>query len=99
MPTLSPAVDGGANVAVTPTGSPVAVKLTASAKPPVRATPIVPVTKSPWAIVNAAGTAASVKSPAGVAFTTRSIVVVRVRPPPVPVTVTVAGPGRRSRSR
>ena len=87
---LLPVVEAGTNAAVTPAGSPVAVKATAPAKPPVRVMVTVLVAEAPRTTVTLAGLAASVKF--GAAFTVSAIVVVRASPPPVPVMVTVAGP-------
>ena len=83
---LLPVVGSGLNVAVTPVGSPLALRSTLAVKL-VRVIPIVLVPAAPpCVIVTAGGVADSVKFCAG--FTVRVTVVVRVRPPPVPVMVT-----------
>src|SRR5262245_6015140 len=89
---LPPVVDGGAKVAVTPVGNPLALSVTLSVNPPVRVIAIVLVPLPPRLIVRDGGAADSVKLGAATTLTVRPTVVERVRPPPVPLTVIVAGP-------
>src|SRR5262245_16630215 len=89
---LAPVVEGGVKDAVTPLGSPEALKATDAVKPPVRVTVIVDVPLDPRLIARLGGDGEREKSGVGGALTVRLIVVVLVRLPPVPVIVTVAGP-------
>ena len=86
-----PVVAGGAKVAVTPAGNPVAPRTTLLGKPSMRMMVIAANAVAPCSRVRPTGTVDSAKSPGGVT-TVKAIVVVRVRPPPVPVTVIVAAP-------
>ncbi len=89
--TLVEVVGFVANEAVTPVGSPVAVKVTLPVKPFVGFTVMVLVPPVRFCVIaRLAGEADSVKFGGGV--TVRAIVVVGARLPDVPVMVTVAGP-------
>jgi hypothetical protein len=77
----------GAKLAVTPAGSPLALKFTVPLNPLDGVTLITDVTEPPAVTLAAAGAAPKVKFAAAPAVTVRLIVAVRVRPPPVPVTV------------
>lgn len=80
------------NAAVTPVGSPLALKVVAELKPPVLVMVIVLVPLAPWVTVTDAGEAPIVKLGVAVALTVRATVVVAVRLPEVPVIVTVDVP-------
>ena len=80
---VGPGVVGGANVADTPAGSPLAVKVTGAEKPFSCAIVTVVTAVAPWTTVTAAELTVCAKSGAGV--TVSAIAVVRVSPPPVPV--------------
>jgi hypothetical protein len=88
--TLEPAAGFGLNAAVTPDGSPDALRVAAALKlySGVKVTVLVPL--PPCVRVRDAGEAAMVKS--GPAVTVRATVVVCVNAPDVPVMVTVAAP-------
>src|SRR5262249_7381934 len=89
---LVPVVEAGLKLAVTPLGSPLALKATAPVKPPKRVIAIATVPPAPRLTVRLARAGGSEKSGVCGWFTVRLIVAVRVRPPPDPVTVTVTAP-------
>jgi hypothetical protein len=66
---VEPAIDTGANAAVTPVGRPVAVRATVPAKPFVQANAIVLVPVAPWFTLSELGDADSVKLGVGVTVT------------------------------
>lgn len=90
--TLELADDAGLNEAVTPLGSPVAVKVTLPANPPASVTAIALVALLPCFTDTDDGEAVSVKPGAVLALTVRAIVVLAVVVPEVPVMVTVDEP-------
>lgn len=87
---LFPVVDDGLKLAVTPAGSPLALKATLLVNPPVRVIVIELVPLAPRLIVKLEGFRASEKS--GAELTTRPITVDRVNPPPAPVTLIMVVP-------
>jgi hypothetical protein len=87
---LAPVVLGGVNTGVTPAGSPLAVKATAPANPPVRVIEIVLVPLVPRIKIRLGGAADRVKS--AIEFTVTVMGVVRTKEPLVPVTVTFEVP-------
>jgi hypothetical protein len=82
-----PGTDVGANVAVAPAGSPLALKTTVSVKPPLGVMVAVYEVLLPAATVCEAGDAVIVKSPTTGAFTTRLTDAVCVSVPSVPLIV------------
>jgi len=86
---LPPGAGFGLKLMVTPAGAVPELKVTLSAKPPVRVIVIVRVPLAPRATFRLVGEADSAKSGGCGWFTVRLIVVVRVRLPLVPVTVIV----------
>jgi hypothetical protein len=87
LPEPGAVIAAGLKEAVTPDGSPVALRETALLKPPdtVVVTIVLPV--PPWGIDKDVGAAAIAKS--GGRLTVNATVAVCVTPPPAPVTVTV----------
>src|SRR6185503_8140338 len=90
---LLPVVGSGLNEAVTPEGSPLALRSTEAVKA-VRVMAIVLVAVEPWVTPTAGGEADSVKFEDTDGFTVSATVVVRVSAgvPPVPLMVTFTGP-------
>jgi hypothetical protein len=80
------------NVAVTPLGKPLALRVVAELKPPVLVTVIVLVPLAPCVTVTEAGDALRLKFGDAAEFTVSETVVVALRLPEVPVIVTVAAP-------
>lgn len=80
------------NVAVTPLGRPLALRVVAESKPPVLVIVIVLVPLLPCATVTEVGEALTLNAGDEVELTVRAIVVVAVKLPEVPVIVTVAVP-------
>jgi len=82
----------GLKEAVTPLGSPVAVKATLPVNPPVSVTVTVSVPLAPCFTETVAGEEVRLKPATGKALTVSAMVVLAVVVPEVPVTVTVTGP-------
>jgi hypothetical protein len=80
------------NDAVTPLGSPLALRVTLPAKPPAGLIVIALVVLPPASTVGVFGAAVSVKLPTDDSLTASAIVVLAVRLPDVPVIVTIAVP-------
>src|SRR5262249_39767720 len=89
---LDPVVVVGLKAAVTPVGSPVALKVTVLANPPVRGIEIVLIPLAPRFTVKLVGDADTAKSGGGGAFTVSIKFAFCVRPPPVPVMITLTRP-------
>jgi hypothetical protein len=89
---LSPVVEGGLKLGVTPAGNPLTLKLTLPVNPPVRVIVIVLIPLAPGLIVRLAGLAEIVKLGGASGLTVRLMGMLCVIPPPTPVTVTVASP-------
>jgi hypothetical protein len=90
--TLEVADAAGLNEAVTPLGSPVAVKVTLPVNPPVSVTMTVSVSLAPCLTDTVAGEDVRLKPATGKALTVSAMVVLAVVAPEVPVIVTVTGP-------
>jgi hypothetical protein len=89
---LLEAVGLALNDAVTPAGSPLALRVALPAKPPAGLIVIALVVLPPAATVSVFGAAVSVKLPTDDSLTASAIVVLAVRLPDVPVIVTIAVP-------
>ena len=86
VPEPGAATDAGLNAAVTPEGSPEALRATAELKPPETTVVMAPIDLAPGATETEVGEAERVNA---VAVTESETVAVCVKPPPVPVTVIV----------